>query len=101
MENKRALILHQMWMAGETTGAIGARFGVSASTISKWAQRYKLPKRERPGHQQVADPTPEEIERLKAELRARHIAERVSEDVTSTHSKVSKWRRNVCQPRYM
>ena len=99
MENKRAIILHQMWMAGETCEAIGKRFGVSDSTIHKWSQLYKLPKRQRPMAHREVDPTPEEIERLKAELKRKHIEARIAEDVASTHSKVSKWRRNVCQPK--
>ena len=99
MDNRRALILHEMWVAGETLEAIGRRFGVCAATASKWAQKYKLPKREKPMKSRIVDPTPDEIERLKAELRERHIRERIAEDVTSTHSKVSQWRRGVCNPR--
>jgi transposase len=99
MENKRAVILHQMWTAGETAEAIGKRFGVSASTVCHWAQKYNLPKRQRPQKNKPADPSPEEIERLKAVLKERHIQERIREDVTNTHSKVSKWRRGIFQPR--
>jgi len=99
MENKRAIILHQMWTAGETAEAIGKRFGVSASTVCNWAQKYKLPKRERPQKNKPADPTLEEIERLKAELKAKHIEERIAEDVTNTQNKVSNWRRGIFQPR--
>jgi len=32
-------------------------------------------------------------------LKERHIQERMREDVTNTHSKVSKWRRGTFQPR--
>lgn len=98
MENKRALILHQMWVAGETCEAIGKRFGVSVNTICKWAKKYGLPKRPRP-QPSVVDPTPEEIERLKAELKEKHLAERRAEAPCNTHSKVSKWRAGVCSPR--
>jgi transposase len=99
VENRRVLILTQLWMAGETCEAIGKRFGVSSSTVHKWSQQYKLPRRERPEPHRAADPTPDEIERLKAELKRRHIEARIAEDVTSTHSKVSKWRRGVCKPK--
>jgi transposase len=88
-----------MWTAGETAEAIGKRFGVSASTVCHWAQKYKLPKRQRPQKNKFADPSPEEIERLKAVLKERHIQERIREDVTNTHSKVSKWRNGICSPR--
>lgn len=99
MENKRALILTQMWMAGETAEAIGNRFGVSGSTVYKWVEKYKLPDRKRTACKPVYDPSPEEIERMKAEIKARHIAERMKEDVSNTQSKVSKWRSGICKPR--
>lgn len=100
MENKRALVLHEMWVAGRTLREIGVRFGVSDSTISQWAKKYHLPPRQRckPDHA-TADPTPEEIERLKAELKEIHLAERRAEPPCNTDSKVSKWRRGRCQPR--
>lgn len=99
MENQRALVLTQMWMAGETAEAIGNRFGVSVSTVRKWVQKYKLPTRRHASSVPVYDPSPDEIERMKAELKARHIAERMAEDVSNTQSKVSKWRNGICKPR--
>jgi transposase len=99
MENQTALILTRMWMAGETAEAIGNRFGVSASTAYKMAARYKLPARPTRPCQVSRDPSPDEIERMKAELKAKHIAERMAEDVSNTQSKVSKWRRGIFQPR--
>lgn len=94
MENKRLLILHEMWTAGRTLQEIGVRFGVSDSTIYQWTQRYKLPKRPKPLPEHFPDdPTPDEIERLKAELKERHMQERRAEAPCNTHSKVSKWRR--------
>jgi transposase len=96
---EQAFILHQMWMAGETCEAIGKRLGVSTSTAHKLAQRYKLPKRPKPMRTKTVDPTPEEIEIRKAECRAKHMAQRRTEDVNNTHSKVSKWRRGICQTR--
>ena len=79
MENQRAAILHRMWVEGETLEAIGRRFGVGMSTISRWSRQYKLPARPKPMKTRSVDPTPEEIERLKAELRARHIQDRIAE----------------------
>ncbi len=80
-------------MAGETAEAIGSRLGVSSSTVYKMARKYALPKRPREPRVLLPDPSPEEIERLKAELKAQHIRERMNEDPTNTTSKVSKWRR--------
>lgn len=91
MENKLALLLTQLWMAGETCEAIGKRFGVSASTICEWAKRYKLPKRERPQRNKSADPTPEEIAERAAECRERHFAQRRAERDDSVRTKV--WKR--------
>ena len=50
------------------------------STISRWSRQYKLPARPKPMKTRSVDPTPEEIERLKSELRAKHIKERIAED---------------------
>jgi DNA-binding transcriptional regulator YiaG len=63
------------------------------------AARYKLPARPKRPCQASRDPSPDEIERLKAELKAKHIADRMAEDVTTTQSKVSQWRRGIHQPR--
>jgi hypothetical protein len=60
----------------------------------------KLPKRPKvEKDRKTVDPSPDEIERLKAMLKERHIQERIREDVTNTQSKVSKWRRGIFQPR--
>jgi len=99
MENQRALILTQMWMAGESVEAISTRFDISVSTLRKWVQKYKLPTRRYSACEPAYDPSPEEIELMKAELKARHIAERMAEDVSNTQSKVSKWRAGICKPR--
>ena len=99
MENRRLIVLHQMWMAGDTCEAIGRRFGVAASTISKWAKDYKLPARPKPmPEHRIDDPSPEEIERLKAELKARHMEERRAESDGAVRSKVSLWRRGSYGP---
>jgi hypothetical protein len=60
----------------------------------------KLPKRPKvEKDRKTVDPSPEEIERMKAELYAQHIQKRIAEDVTNTQSKVSKWRAGICSPR--
>jgi transposase len=99
MENQRVLILTQLWMAGETCEAIGKRFGVSSSTVHKWSQQYKLPRRERPMRHRDVDPTPEHIEAMKAELKRRHIEARIAEDVANSQAKARNWRGGACQPK--
>jgi hypothetical protein len=66
-----------------------------------YAKSMHLPKRPKVERKQrsAVDPSPEEIERMKAELYAQHIQKRIAEDVTNTQSKVSKWRRGIFQPR--
>ncbi len=82
------------------TQEIADRAGISIGTMYSYAQRMKLPKRPKVEKERsTVDPSPDEIERLKAMLKERHIQERMREDVTNTHSKVSKWRRGTFQPR--
>lgn len=99
MENRRALVLHEMWCAGASAEDIGRRFGVSTSTVYKWAAQYKLPARAKPQQAERGNPTPEQIAERAAECRAKHMAQRRAEDVSNTQSKVSKWRAGICQPR--
>jgi transposase-like protein len=99
VENRRALILTQLWAAGETCEAIGKRFGVAASTVHSWARKYKLPRRERPMKHREVDPTLEEIERLKAELKRLHIESRIAEAVENSQAKARNWRNGVCKPK--
>lgn len=91
--------IHRMWVRGVPAPEIARQCGVSLGTLYAWSKRLKLPPRPRPERNVTADPSPDEIERLKAELKARHIAERVAEDASNTHSKVSKWRAKICNPR--
>lgn len=90
VENKLALLLHEAWMAGETYDQMAKRFGVSSSTIHVWSRRYKLPRRPKPMPHRSVDPTPEEIERLKAECRERHYAQRRSESDDTSRIKARR-----------
>jgi len=71
----------QMWHDGVRLQEIADKCGVSTTTIYAYAKRLQLPKRPRASRPTV-DPTPAEIERLKAELRERHLAERRAEKET-------------------
>jgi len=92
--------IHRLWVELEPTQEIADRAGVSIGTMYSYAQRMKLPKRPKiEKERSTVDPSPDEIERLKAVLKQRHIQERMREDVTNTQSKVSKWRNGICSPR--
>jgi hypothetical protein len=93
--------LFRLWANSDLTRAEVARLlGVTAGQLTKLASRHGLGPR---GRQHRAfsmdDPTPEQIAERAAQCREKHMAMRRTEDVTSTHSKVSKWRRGVCQPK--
>lgn len=92
--------IHRLWVELVPTQEIADMAGISIGTMYAYAQRMKLPKRPKVEKERsTVDPSPDEIERLKAVLKERHIQERMREDVTNTQSKVSKWRRGIFQPR--
>ena len=106
------VLLHQLWAEGVTTAEIAERFGVAMSTVTKWAQRYKLPRRTRHPADEPEAPTPEDdaasldglalspwVEERAREVREKHFESRRREEPCNTHSKVSKWRHGICQPR--
>lgn len=95
--------LLEMWAAGVTLGDIAREFGVAVGTVSKWAQRYKLPRRTCNPSQEPEAPSPEDesasasgltlspwVEARARECRERHYAERRAECVAVTLKR--KWR---------
>ena len=98
MDEGKVLVLHEMWMAGASAEEIGRRFGIAYTTVYKWAERYKLPKRTQ-RHGTLVDPTPEEIAERARECRERHLASKRAEDVRTTQDRVSARRRRECLPR--
>jgi transposase-like protein len=106
------VLLHQLWTAGVPTAEIAKKFGVVYSTVTKWAQRYKLPRRTLHPADEPEAPTPEDdaasldglalspwVEERAREVRQKHYDSRRREEPCNTQSKVSKWRHNICQPR--
>ena len=79
----------QLWHDGVRMQEIADRCGVSTTTIYVYVKRLQLPKRPRASRPTV-DPTPAEIERLKAELKEKHLAERRSE--TDETARIKAWR---------
>jgi hypothetical protein len=106
------VLLHQLWAEGVPTAEIAQRFGVAYSTVTKWVQRYKLPRRTLHPVGEPEAPTPEDdaasldglalspwVEERAREEREKHYDSRRREEPCNTQSKVSKWRHNICQPR--
>jgi hypothetical protein len=79
----------QLWHDGVRMQDIAHKCGVSTTTIYVYVKRLQLPKRPRASRPTV-DPTPAEIERLKAELKEKHLAERRSE--TDETARIKAWR---------
>lgn len=105
-------LLFELWAAGATIPEIAERFGVTNSTVSKWAQRYKLPRRLHPSHADAPAPTPEDdaaslaglalspwVEERAKVVRERHYFERRREPEETARSKAASWRRGDTQPR--
>jgi len=105
-------LLFQLWTAGATIPEMAERFGVTNSTISKWAQRYKLPRRVHPSHVDAPAPTPEDdaaslaglalspwVEERAKVVRERHYLERRNEQDETARSKAAAWRRGANTPR--
>ena len=95
-------LLHQMWSQGLSAGEIGRRMGVCQSTVSKWAQRYKLPARPPQVTLESEAPSQEDeaasqgglalspwVAQRARECRERHYAERRGE----TDETTLQWRR--------
>jgi|GEM_PF-6723204 len=106
------VLLHQLWAEGMPSSEIAQRFGVAYSTVTKWAQRYKLPRRTLHPADEPEAPTPEDdaasieglalspwVEERAREVRQKHYDSRRREEPCNTQSKVSKWRHGIFQPR--
>lgn len=93
-------LLFQLWVDESLRREeIAHRLGCSHAHLARAVKAHGLPARARRTRVVVpVDPTPDEIERLKAELKARHMAERRAEPDELTNTKVSQWRRGVCCP---
>jgi len=106
------VLLHQLWAEGVPSSEIAQRFGVAYSTVTKWAQRYKLPRRTLHPADDSEAPTTEDdaasleclalspwVEERAKVVREKHYDSRRREEPCNTQSKVSKWRRDIVQPR--
>lgn len=94
-------LLFKLWGENVAVEDIARRLGVSISTMYLLRKRHALPPRtprEREGYGSKPDPTPDEIERLKLELKEKHLAERMAETDDTVRSKVMRWGRGEYAP---
>ena len=76
----------RLWHEGLSLNSLAARFGVSRPTVKRYARLLDLPNRTEAHY----EPTLEEIEQAKAELRAKHLAEMAAE--SDFASRARDWR---------
>jgi hypothetical protein len=93
--------LFRLWAGGASYSEIAACLGVTESFIHKLKERHKLPNRPRQYAAPTNDPTPDEIEERKAEVRAAHFAKRRGETEDQTRCRVwqedQAWLRRLSQ----
>lgn len=80
--------LFRLWAGGASYKTIAASLGVTESYVHKLKDRHKLPNRERKQGKPTADPTDEEYEARKAEVKARHLARRRGETEEQTQKRI-------------
>ena len=83
--------LRHVWSSGSTYAEMTAFLGVSRDQIIRLRDRLPLPLRldrsKRKKGPRHADPTPAEIRQRCAELRAKHLADRMAEPADRTYRK--------------
>ena len=82
--------IEALWNQELTMREIGERLGCSEATAARIARDYRLPKKITVQKPVVGDPTPDEIERLKAELKQKHIESRRREADDTTRIRLWK-----------
>jgi len=102
LERLRRVWNHPRWTVEECAAILK----ISEEEIRQLAKLNRLRHRRRipsAGKYGVdEEPTPEQAAEWKqraAEVRQRHLEQRMAEPVSSTVSKVSKWRAGICSPR--
>lgn len=68
--------LKRLWAEGKTHSQIAKALGCPPVYVAQLRVRHNLPQRRRSYHKpSIRDPSPAELERLKKELREKHLAE--------------------------
>lgn len=97
--------LRRVWMNRRfATHEVAAILLLTETELRRLAKLHRLPHRHfvQRNDEVNDEPTAEEkaeLEQRKQECRQAHINQRMGEPVSSTVSKVSKWRAGICQPR--
>ena len=66
--------LRALWLQGLHAEDIATRLKTTVAMVHKLRNDHKMPARQRVCRQHIADPTPEEIEQRKQEIKERHFA---------------------------
>ena len=68
--------LKNLWTQGRTHAQIASALGCPVVYVAQLRERHNLPMRRRSYYRpSIVDPSPDELERLKKELREKHFAE--------------------------
>jgi hypothetical protein len=65
--------LQRLWVQRLHVEEIAKRLHVTTADVYRFARFHRLPKRERVCVREEQDPTPEQIEERKAQIKARHM----------------------------
>lgn len=85
--------LHRLWAGGASYAEIAAALGCAETFVQRLKVRHRLPDRERRAYVgPSSDPAPDEIERMKAAIKARHIHALQGESDEQTRTRV--WKEN-------
>lgn len=84
--------LFAMWNAGARVEDIALAFNVSSTLVYKWRRQYSLPPRPMSSTKPLPEITPEEFERRKAEVDARHLEHLRNESPDVTRVRVLRER---------
>lgn len=82
--------LLEMWNSGARVSEIAFEAGVSTKVVYQWRDLHMLPMRSRSPNSPTPDPSPEEIERLKAILKERGLAAMRNEHPDVTRARVRR-----------
>ena len=85
-------MFRQMWDAGAPAGEIAGRFGVSISQVYIWRREYRIADRSRK-YLPKAEPTLDEIEQRKTEIRSRNMERLRLETAEQTIERVRREKR--------
>jgi transposase len=97
--NQQEQMVCDLWNAGLPVQDIARRAGIGKDAVYKWVKRFGLPADRRvaflDSEENPNNPSLEQIEVLKRELREQHLAKRRAETHIQTDSRLSKERERM------